>query len=92
MDWKDCTSYSRGNKERIPTAFELRFPSGLLLVIMSGHIYYKGEWVMHCFNVGIDAHPLIVKTQEEAQRKAIRIVKAKIKRWYDELNGEINGK
>jgi len=85
MDWKDCTSYSRDNKERIPTTFELKFPSGLRITITKDHIYYKGDWVMHCKNVGIDTHPLNVKTQEEAQTKAIGIVKAKVGKWHDDL-------
>jgi hypothetical protein len=89
MIWKDCTSYSRNDKERKPTIFELKLPSGLRISIVNGHIYYKGQWIMHCFDIGIDTHPLNVKTQEEAQEKAIKTVRTKIKRWHDDLSSAI---
>ncbi len=85
MIWNDCTNYSRNDKERIPTVFEVKFPSGLRITILKGHIYYKDKWVMHCFNVSIDTHPLNVETQKEAEIKALMIVKTKVKQWYDEL-------
>lgn len=85
MEWEDCTNYSKYDKDRIPTTFDLKFPSGLRLMITKGHIYYKGKWVMHCFNVGIDTYLLNVKAQKEAETKAMAIVKAKIQKWHDEL-------
>jgi hypothetical protein len=86
MVWKDCTNYSRNDEERKPTSFELKFSSDLRITITNGHLYYKGQWIMHCFNVGIDTYPLNVKTQEEAQEKAIATVRAKVKRWHDALS------
>jgi hypothetical protein len=83
--WTDCTTYSRGDTKKNPTVFSLSFPSGLRLVITNSHIYYKGGWVMHCHNVGIDTHPLNVKTQKEAETKALAIVRRKIKIWQEDM-------
>lgn len=85
MVWKDCTNYSHNVKELKPTTFELKTPSNLRIIITNGHLYYKGQWIMHCFDVGIDTHPLHAKTREEAQEKAIATVRAKVKRWHDSL-------
>jgi hypothetical protein len=77
-DWKDITSYSRGDKERIPTIFSLN-AGNFRIVIMNSHIYYKGLWVL-------DAAPffnlvqLKAKTKEEAQEEAVHIVRKELKR------------
>jgi thymidylate synthase len=68
--WEDCTAYSRGDRERIPTTFEIK--SGKLqIVITNCHIYHKDVWVMHCFRLGIDTRPLPAAiTREQAQLHA----------------------
>ena len=68
--WKDCTTYRQGDKERIPTVFEIK--SGKLrVVVTNGHIYCKGHWVMHCHSLGIDTLPLPgATTREQAQQHA----------------------
>lgn len=72
--WKDCTSYIRGDKERIPKSFEVK-TENLRIVITCGHIHYPGAWIMHCSRLGIDTHPLpSAKTLEDAQKQAIEIV------------------
>jgi len=82
IEWKDTTNYSRDDKERIPTAFAATL-GDLRIVVTSGHIYYRGQWIMHCFKVGVDTLPLNVVSLEEAKNKALEIVKSKITKWYN---------
>jgi hypothetical protein len=73
-EWKDVTSYSRNDKERTPTTFEVK-EGPLRIVITCGHIYHRPEWVMHCHAVAIDGHPLKKgATKEQAETEALQIV------------------
>lgn len=73
-EWIDSTSYSQSDLEKKPTCWSLKTKS-LRIIITCGHIYYKGEWIMHCFDLGIKEMSLFVKTKEEAKKKSINIVK-----------------
>lgn len=84
--WKDITSYSQGDKERKPTSFEA-VSGELRIYITSGHISYRGEWIMHCNAVGIDTlHMKTCKTQDDAEKRAIHNVRLKLERLTDSLN------
>jgi len=84
--WKDVTSYSQGDKERKPTSFEV-VSGDLRIYITSGHISYRGDWVMHCKALWIDTlHMPTCKTKEDAEKRAILIVKAKLARLVESLN------
>ena len=50
MEWKDITSYSRGQVDRTPTTFSAQC-GPMRLVVTSGHIHYPGRWVAHCFPI-----------------------------------------
>lgn len=53
MQWKDVTTYSRGERGvKEPTAFELDMGGGFRIWISCGHLYYPGEWVMKCHALG----------------------------------------
>ena len=78
-EWKDVTSYSRDDKERIPTTFAISVGE-LRIVITCGHIYYRPDWVMHCHALQIDSKLLQAVSREEAQTEAILVVKAAIAR------------
>ena len=84
--WKNVTSYSRGDKERKPTSFEVA--SGKLRIyITCGHISYRGEWIMYCKAVGIDAlHMKTCRTQDDAENRAIHNVRLKLERLTESLN------
>lgn len=71
--WEDATSYSKGDSERKPTTFEARV-GALRVVVTCGHVYYRPKWVMHCFALAIDTHPLYVETKEQAQDEAMKVV------------------
>lgn len=72
MDWKDVTTYSRGQRGvKEPTAFELDCGNGLRIWISCGHIYYPGKWVVKCHFLGIsEPRELSARTLEEAKTEA----------------------
>lgn len=79
MEWKDATCYSRGDKERKPTTWEVQ--SGpLRIVVTCGHFHHRPEWVMHCFSIGLDKAALRMGlTKEQAQAEAVDMVGEKLK-------------
>lgn len=84
MNWKDATSYSRDDKERLPTTFAAT--SGpLKLVVTSGHIYYPGRWVGHCQPL-FEAKLLDATTLEEAQDEVVRLVRE----WVNAASAGLN--
>lgn len=76
-EWKDTTSYSR-DRERIPTCWTLDLGE-LRISITNNHIYHRGEWVFHC-QPWFDTKPLSVTSKEEAQSKALAMVKQKVEK------------
>lgn len=75
MEWKDTSSYSRGG-ENVPHCWTAK-AGRLRITVTNGHIYYPGKWVMHCAPF-FDTHKLDVDTKEEAQAKAVELVRAEI--------------
>lgn len=73
--WKDATKYSRGDKERIPTVFEVKL-GVYRLVVMSSHIYYPGQWVMTLQPLINEPRKLDARSGEEAQAKAVEFTRA----------------
>lgn len=74
--WKDVTNYRRGERgEKEPTGWATQ-SGNVSITITCGHIYYPGEWIMHCRAIGVDTLPLRpCGSVEEAKKKAIDIVK-----------------
>ena len=72
MIWKDTTGYSRG-AERIPTTWTADL-GDLSLTVTSGHIYFKGEWIVQC-EPFFRERQLGVETKDAAQEKAIEMVR-----------------
>jgi hypothetical protein len=91
--WRDCTSYSRDDKERVPKAYEIKH-GYLRICITCEHIHHRPNWVLHCHAIGIDSKPIIVAGRKLNKDDdlgivklwAIEIVEARI----DELNGWSN--
>ena len=86
-EWVDCTTYNRDDKERNPTSWELK-TRYLRLVIVSNHRDYPDFWIMHCYNIGVTAHNLLIRSSEPkeiAQEKAIRIAKIYLNKMLDSL-------
>lgn len=75
--WKDCTSYSRDDKERVPTSYAAEHGT-LRVVITCGHIYYPGKWVLHCRALSIDTMQIPATDLSSAQSIALSIVDKRI--------------
>jgi hypothetical protein len=60
MDWKDTTSYSRNETERVPTTWSAEC-GRFRLVITRSHIHYKGRWIFHLHPGVLDCHDLLLK-------------------------------
>jgi hypothetical protein len=75
-EWKDATSYSRGEDHSKPRSWSIDI-GPLRLVVVSEHIYHPGEWVMH-FAPFYNEHELHVKTIREAQKEALSLAYLKI--------------
>ena len=73
--WKDTTSYSQGDKERKQTTYTTK-NGRIRITITCAHIYYPGQWVMHCAAPSVDTRLLKnCDTCEQAKNKAILLVK-----------------
>ena len=87
-DWKDVSSYSRGDKERIPTILELRRLSPFnTRLILHRHIYYPNTWVVSCKGTDIDKVDLHTDNVEEAKCLAvdyiIKYAEGLLNKWID---------
>lgn len=82
MEWKDITSHSRDDKERIPNTWDTK-AGNLRITITRGHIYHRGSpepWVVHC-RPWFDTHPLKgIKADdiEGAQTKALAMARNQV--------------
>ncbi len=78
--WEDITSYSRDDRERIPSTWELRLTREVRIVVTRGHIYDRENWVMHCAP-WFDTHslklPSTVDNRDEAMARATALVRDK---------------
>ena len=86
MKWKDITTYSQGDKERIPCWWKANLET-IDLRVGNKHIYVEEDkWIMHCEKFGFDIHILESDNEEDAKKEAVELVKAKIREIYAELD------
>jgi hypothetical protein len=89
--WKDATSYSQSDKERVPQTWELRLNT--LRVIITRHIWFKpDEWVLSCPELGVDQHMLRSKDLEKAKDEALHFIHAKVKRFINDIKEAQSGR
>jgi hypothetical protein len=78
--WEDATSYSRGQRgKKQPNAFELNLKE-LRIYITSGHVHYRGTWIMKCQMLDLERILENCSTATEAAEHSVKVVKDKIKR------------
>lgn len=75
LEWKDRTSYSRGDKERIPSIWELEV-EGLKIVVHK--IIHYPEWYLSCYDLHIEKQCLYTEDVEEAKAEGLKIIIEKI--------------
>lgn len=91
-EWNDCTTYSRGDKERVPTCFEIKH-GWLRICITSDHIYHRPNYVLHCHALGIDSKSITVMSRkfnaddpvEIVQARALEIIEARLDQIRDDM-------
>lgn len=60
MEWKDTSSYKRGDTVRQPTCWTIEDPKKLLrVVVVHGHVHAPGHWCFHCAALGFDTVELL---------------------------------
>jgi hypothetical protein len=78
--WKDTTSFSQGDKEKVPNIWTLRTDQ-LTISLVRNHRMIQGQWVMHCTLLAIDTLPIGLPSSEPievAQEIAITKVRDKL--------------
>ena len=79
--WEDISSYSRNDKERIPSVWQIDI--GGLSLCVHRHIHYpKDSWLFSC-DLLFDKYELDSKNIDEAKDEAINLVKIKIEHIYN---------
>jgi hypothetical protein len=85
MKWKDATSYSRDDKEKVPNAFQLENVSFRLSV----HRMHRLQgWFLTCYDVGrlFEGRQLVAEDLEEAKKEAVDLVYEKLKGMLEQLD------
>lgn len=84
--WRDCSSHSRSDKEKIPYAFQAvkETPVGavgatgrITITIVYNHIRNPGKWLVRCPELGIDEKQLKSSTAQAAAAEAVDICREK---------------
>lgn len=89
IEWKDATSYSRGQRGCIPpNSWECHI--GTVRVWLScGHHYYPETWVVSCHSLGIETKELGTSSlieAEQARHLAIRVVAAAAEKFARQMS------
>ena len=85
-DWKDTTTYSQSDKERIPTTWSRKL-SGVRLTVTRGHIYYPDKWAYMAHPL-FDVRELNIPTDsepEEAMSAAFQALQRHVRPLAEEL-------
>jgi hypothetical protein len=80
-EWKDVTSFSRDDKDRIPSVWTLQLTRHVRISVVRSHVYDKENWVMHCapwFDTYSLKLPSTVENRDEAMSRATALVRAKV--------------
>ena len=80
--WKDTSSFSQSDKERIPNAFEVE---GISFRLIVHRLIYCEGWSMSCYNMKIEGKPLKAKEVSVAQEEAVLVVHQRLRQMLKEL-------
>uniref|UniRef100_A0A6H2A083 Uncharacterized protein n=1 Tax=viral metagenome TaxID=1070528 RepID=A0A6H2A083_9ZZZZ len=72
IQWKDETSYSISDKERMPSIWEARINA--IDICVHRHIHYPGKWLLASRYIGIEKKELNSNDIDEAKKEALFIV------------------
>lgn len=93
LNWKDISTYSKKDRDKLPKTWELKLEELNYRVIVTRHIYYKDTWLLNCRDIGIEHFDLKTDDIDEAKNKALKIIEnhlndlvKKILKWYIDMN------
>lgn len=87
INWEDATSYSRGDKERIPSIWHLKV--GCLRIAIHRLIRMEG-WFVTCYALDIENNPLCSEDINKAKIEGLQLVIKKIE-VLEQIKEQING-
>lgn len=83
IEWKDQTSFSRGETDRTPRVWTGRV--GAVSIAVLRHRDYPDTWVMQCELISLWPRDLETNDVDDAKRKALDIVRVELQRALDAL-------
>jgi hypothetical protein len=81
--WKDISTFSQGDTDRTPNAFQLN--AGAVRIVVHHHIYHRDAWLVSCHELRLDCRDLDAATADEAKRKAVEVVRARLEESLEQL-------
>jgi hypothetical protein len=88
MNWKDTTSYSRDDKDKVPSCWTTETRK-IRISVLNGHRFYPGQWVMHCYDLNIRERIIGNMTdmnEDDAKSKSIDIARKELSAMMSELS------
>jgi hypothetical protein len=82
MEWKDTTSYRRGETIE-PNSFTFQTKSLRVIV----HKYQSDAWVLSCYDLKIECRTLNTASLQEAKDAALKIIQDKLETLLKEITG-----
>lgn len=87
IDWKDVTSYSRGQKGKVePSILEAEIEE--VAIKIHRHIHYPETWLLTCHDMNIEKEILYTNDFKKAERKAMKILSSRLER-YEKLSNKL---
>lgn len=88
MHWKDTTSYSQREENRVPRSWSVDL--GKVDVTIYRHIHYPSDvWLLKCNYLGLNRE-LVSQEVEAAKSEAVALVKVEIERKIVELKRQLD--
>ena len=86
-EWEEVTTFSRGDKERIPRIWELN--ADKLTITVHRHIHYlEDQWLLTC-RPFYDCFELQCEDIDDAKFEALNIMLCELRHVYDAIYEEI---
>ncbi len=76
LKWKDESSYSKNDKERIPNVLSTKIEG--FNIKIHRHIHYPDTWLLSCYKLDIEKKDLYTNDFNEATKKAIQYIISKL--------------
>lgn len=85
MEWKDETSYARGERGEVEPRTWGIVREDLGRITVHRHRDYPGAWMLAVYRIGIERLVLKSKTAEEAQSEALKMISDYLRRMADDV-------